>query len=342
MRKAPPESREAVTPSSQGFDMAGSALTIGTRGSKLAMIQTEWVAGLLRSAHPDLSVSVRKFVTRGDRQQKAALPEIGGKGLFTAELESALLDGSIDLAVHSAKDLPTAVPDGLALAAVPVRQDPRDALISRGNLRLTELRVDALVGTSSLRRQAQLRLHRPDLKFTVLRGNVDTRLKKVLDDAQCDATVLAIAGLIRAGLADRATEVLDFDVMIPAAGQGALAIQSRSDDRRVRALLAPLQHEPTFVEVMCERRIIQVLEGGCQAPIGANAHAEDDRVTCRAVVLSPDGRQRAKATAEGPLDAWPDVADKVISQLRAARADAILKACRPQSPSDQAGSEFRS
>jgi len=292
-----------------------SSITIGTRGSRLALAQTEWVADVLRRAHPYLTVSIRKIVTRGDRQKKAALPEIGGKGLFTAELEAALQDWTIDVAVHSAKDLPTTMPEGLVLVATPVRQDVRDALIARSGRRLADLPEGAVIGTSSLRRQAQLRARRPDLRFTVLRGNVDTRIRKVLGNAPCEATVLAMAGLIRIGLVDRVTEVLDLDVMLPAAGQGALALQGRADDQPVRQILLAVQHAPTYAEVMCERRVIHLLEGGCQAPVGVCARAEGDRLICRAVVISPEGGRHIRTTSEGRSDDWTGVADLVVKDL---------------------------
>ncbi len=308
--------------------MSSPHITIGTRGSQLALAQTDWVATSLRTAHPDAVVDVKRIVTRGDRQQKSPLPEIGGKGLFTAELETALLEGTIDLAVHSAKDLPTTFPDGLALAVMPAREDPRDVLVSRDGRHLTDLPDGAVLGTSSLRRQAQLRMHRPDLAFTVLRGNVDTRIRKVLVDGQCDATVLAMAGLLRIGLQDHVTEVLDPDRMLPAAGQGALALQTRAEDDRVRALLAALQHEATYRAVLCERYVIRQLQGGCQAPIGVSAQIDGDRLACRAVVVSLDGQRHARAQRTGTADEIESVGQQVVDQLRDAGADEILAACR--------------
>ncbi len=308
--------------------MTRSSLTIGTRGSRLAVAQSELVADLLRRAHPDLVVDVRRIVTQGDRQQHKALPEIGGKGLFTAELESALFEGDIDLAVHSLKDLPTAIPDGLVLAGVPVRADARDALVAAEGRTLAGLPPEAVIGTSSLRRQAQLRRLRPDLRFTVLRGNVDTRLRKVLDEGRCDATVLAMAGLVRTDLADRVTEILDPEQVTPACGQGALALQARAGDDRVGALLAPVHHELTFRAVQCERRVLHALGGGCHAPIGVHARAEGGRLTCRAIVLSPDGQEHAAAEVEGTDDAVDAVAARVVGHLRDAGAEALLAACR--------------
>ncbi|MBN1345603.1 MAG: hydroxymethylbilane synthase [Phycisphaerae bacterium] len=308
--------------------MATRTLTIGTRGSLLAVAQTELVADLLRSAHSDLSIRIERIVTRGDRQQKVSLPEIGGKGLFTAELEAALLDGSIDLAVHSAKDLPTEMPAGLILAATPSREDPRDVLISRAGRRLDDLPPQAVLGTSSLRRQAQLLAHRPDLRFTVLRGNVDTRIRKVMELGQCDATLLARAGLIRTGLTEPIAEVLDIDRMVPAAGQGALALQTRTDDDRVRSLLAAIHEEATATALACERKVVELLHGGCQAPIGAHARLAGDRLDCVAVVLSPDGRQRAEARADAPVRRAHDLAETLVERLRSQGAEEILRTCR--------------
>ncbi len=292
------------------------------------MAQTHWVADQLRSHHPSLSIVIRKIITQGDRQQKAALPAIGGKGLFTAELESELLAGTIDLAVHSAKDLPTRMPEGLTLAATPLREDPRDALISRNGVSLANLPGGAVLGTSSLRRQAQLRITRPDLTFTVLRGNVDTRIRKVQVDAQCDATLLAMAGLKRLALTDRITQVLDVDQMVPAAGQGTLAIQSRAESPDVAGAIACLHHVPTYTATLCERRILEHLQGGCQAPVGVIAVVHGDRMTCKAVVVSPDGRQHIHAEVEAPADGWSDLADKVVRRLVDEGAASILQACR--------------
>lgn len=308
--------------------MDNGRITIGTRGSMLALAQTEAVADMLRDAHPGLTVELRKIITLGDRQQKASLPEIGGKGLFTAELEAALLDQSIDLAVHSAKDLPTDMPDGLALAAVPVREDPRDALISRGRLGLSDLPPGAVVGTSSLRRQAMLSRHRPDIEFATIRGNVDTRIRKVLQDGQCDATLLAMAGLIRTGLTEHVTAPFELDQFVPAAGQGALALQARHDDQDIRELLAAVHDDPTHRAVACERSVVRLLEAGCQAPLGVHAHAVDDHLTCNAVVVSPDGRRHATASAKGDANDIEAVALRVVRELCDQGAEPILQTCR--------------
>lgn len=310
--------------------MSRETLIVGTRGSRLAVAQSEQVADLLRQANRGLAIEVRHITTQGDRQQKVALPQIGGKGLFTAEFEAALLAGTIDLAVHSAKDLPTDEPEGLSLAGVPMRQDPRDALISRGRVPLADLPEGAVVGTSSLRRQAQLRAMRPDLRFAVLRGNVDTRIRKVLDEGRCDATVLAMAGLIRAGLADSATAPFDLEDMLPAAGQGALALQARSDDRRVASLLSAIHHQPTYLALLCEREVLRQLQAGCQAPIGVHATVASSRLVCRAVVLSLDGSRLAHAAADGAPDQTgaDAVGQQVVRDLRQAGVQALLDECR--------------
>ncbi len=312
--------------------MNRSTITIGTRGSQLALIQTHHIADLLLAAYPDLEVSVKIISTRGDQDPHTALPHVGGKGLFTAELEAALLNGSIDMAVHSAKDLPTSMPQGLKLAAVSQRQDVRDALISREGRSLLKLPPGALIGTSSVRRMAQLLRCRKDLRFCALRGNVDTRLRKVLSDQQCDATILAVAGLTRLNLTDRITEILDFDVMLPAAGQGALAVQARSDDEDTCRLLQTLHHEPTCFQVKCERHIIQLLEGGCQAPIGVVARSENERLLCQAIVVSPDGQHHVTATAEGAAMSFLEIAEEVAGRLRADGALDILRHCRDALP----------
>ncbi len=310
--------------------MSRQHIVIGTRGSQLALAQTELVASMLQEAHPDLEMELRKIVTRGDRQQKVALPKIGGKGLFTAELEAALLDHSIDLAVHSAKDLPTEMPEGLTLAATPAREDPRDVLVCREAKDLDDLPPDAVVGTSSLRRQAQLLALREDLRFTVLRGNVDTRIRKVRKQALCDATLLAHAGLIRTGLTREVTQVLDVERMTPAGGQGALAIQARDEDPTTRSLLEPIHDRSTFDSIRCERKVIALLQGGCQAPIGVLAETEQDRMRCMAVVASSDGRQVVRARAEGNPDEPEALAEDIAQQLREAGAEAILAACRAE------------
>jgi hydroxymethylbilane synthase len=252
--------------------MARERLTIGTRGSQLALKQTELVAGLLRAAHPGLQVDLEIIQTKGDVILDRALSRIGDKGLFVTEIEQALLDGRIDLAVHSCKDLPSGTPDGLTLAAFPARADARDALISRHSLSLDRLPRGARIGTSSLRRACQLRAYRPDFDVIDLRGNVDTRLRKATA-GDYDAVILAAAGLGRLDLEGAITELLDPDVMLPAVAQGALAIECRTDDCEVVDLVAALDDRPTRLVVQAERAFLARLQGGCQVPLAAYATA---------------------------------------------------------------------
>jgi len=300
-------------------------LIIGTRGSLLAMTQTNLVADELRAAHPSLTVELCKISTTGDRRQDVPLPQIGAKGLFTEELEQALLDGRIDLAVHSAKDLPTEMPERLTLGCVPQREDPRDAFLAATVSRLEDLPDGALIGTSSLRRQAQLAHLRPDFKFTALRGNIDTRIKK-LQRGDCHATLLAAAGLNRAGLADQITHHLDVDQFVPAPGQGCLGLQSRDDDERVNGLLAPLHHAPSARALGAERAITTQLEGGCRAPIGVLVEVEADQLRCHAVVAMPDGSRLVRATTQNT--SVEELIKETVDILVTGGAREIIQHCR--------------
>jgi len=302
-------------------------VVVGTRGSLLAVTQTQWVIDQLLRHHPGLSIRVERIVTAGDRDQTAPLPQVGQKGIFTRELEEALLAGRIDLAVHSAKDLPEEMPDGLDLLCIPVREDPRDALISRDRLALDDLPQGAVLGTSSLRRQAQLRLIRPDFGFCVLRGNVDTRIRKVRR-GDCDATLLAMAGLNRVGLAHEATAPVPVERILPAPNQGILAIQGRRDDDRLRGLLAPVQHDPTVVVFHCERDMVERLEGGCTTPIGLLATVEGEMLHVTAVVAAPDGTRCARAAASERVADRDVLIDRVVGDLNAQGAREIVRSCR--------------
>lgn len=274
---------------------------IGTRGSELALWQAEHVAGLLRAAYPAALVEIVVFTTRGDRVLDTPLPLIGGKGLFTAELEAALRDGEIDLAVHSLKDLPTDDPDGLTVGAVVERATVNDVLVSRSGAVLDELPEGATVGTSSRRRAAQLLNRRPDLRVADIRGNVPTRISKALaPDGPYDAVVLACAGLERLGRLDVVSEVLPLDVMLPAPGQGALGIQCR-DEAGSLALLRPLNHAETRVAVTAERAFLAALGGGCAVPIAAYAHVEAGRVHLRGRVSALDGSRRIDVSISGAV-----------------------------------------
>lgn len=275
-------------------------IVLGTRGSALARTQSEWVAARLREAWPELEVALEIITTRGDKIRDVPLAQIGGKGLFTKELEVALLDGRIDLAVHSLKDLPTELPDGLAIGAVPVRENPRDALVSHDGSSLMALRQHARLGSSSLRRKLQLLAVRPDLDIVDLRGNVPTRLRRV-QEGELDATILAAAGLRRLGLGDAITEELPPETMVSAVSQGALGIEIRAGDERMLRLLSALHDATAAAEVTAERALLAALGGGCQTPIGALGRVKGERLTLHVCVCDPAARCVLRATVEGAL-----------------------------------------
>jgi hydroxymethylbilane synthase len=276
-------------------------LRIGTRGSPLALVQARSVRARL-AQELGLDEQAMEFViirTTGDAIQDRSLAEEGGKGLFTKEIEEALLDGRIDLAVHSAKDMPTVLPAGLMLAACLEREDARDVFISREAKSLTDLPKDASLGTTSPRRQAIAKRARPDLRIVPMRGNVETRLRK-LDDGEVDATILALAGLKRLGLADRATKIMDAEEFLPAAGQGAIGIETRAEDTRTRELLARIDHADTSVAVACERAFLAVLDGSCKTPIGAHADILGDTIHFHGLLAHPDGDPSYEKSSQGP------------------------------------------
>jgi len=304
-------------------------LVVGTRGSLLAVTQTNWVVDRLSQHNPGLKVRLERISTRGDLQPEAPLPEVGQKGIFTKELEDALLEGRIDLAVHSAKDLPQKLPAGLGIICVPPREDPRDALVARDGKKLDELPTGAVLGTSSLRRQAQLRLLRPDLQFCILRGNVDTRIKKVLR-GDCDGTLLAMAGLRRVGLTEHVTEALDVDRFPPAPSQGILAVEGRADDERVNAIVQPLQDKDAALALTYERLLVDKLDGGCTTPIGALLQIDGDRVTVSVLVASPAGDRQVRASRTGRRARVADVVQQVLDQLLTGGAAEIIAACRQE------------
>ncbi len=303
--------------------MMKHVITIGTRGSRLALTQTNHIADLLRAAAPEAEVRIEVISTKGDRIVDRPLIAVGGKGLFTRELEVALLEGRIDLAVHSMKDLPTDLPAGLALGAVPPREDPRDALLTSSGALLETLHNGAVVGTSSLRRQAQLRAYRPDLKFVDLRGNVDTRVRKV-KEGPLDAAVLACAGLNRLGYAAAITEEIPPEIMLPAPAQGALAIEIREDDDAIRALLVRIGDENTAVEVAAERTVLAALGGGCSVPIGALGRVSGDTLTLSACVCSPDGTKMLRASASGSVTDAKNLGEQTARELMDKGAEAII------------------
>jgi hydroxymethylbilane synthase len=281
-------------------------LTYATRRSALALAQSRAFAAALRAAHPELELVEKTVVTSGDRIQDRPLSEVGGKGLFVKEIEEALLDGSADFAVHSIKDVPAAVPERLLIACIPQREDPRDVLVAPRHGTLAALPAGARIGTSSLRRSVSLRAARTDVDIVPLRGNVDTRLRKV-DGGEVDAIVLARAGLVRLGLADRATEVLDPAVSLPAVGQGALGIEARKGDARVLGILAALHHDETATCVAAERGVMAALEGDCKTPLAAHAVRQGETMVLAAFVAELDGTRVRRARDERP---WPASMDE--------------------------------
>ena len=307
-------------------------LVIGTRGSKLALWQAEWVHARLRKLEPGLSVSLKRIKTTGDKILDTPLATIGGKGLFIKEIEDALLRGEIDLAVHSMKDVPTHVPEGLEILAIPEREDPRDVLISRGGIMFDRLGAGSRIGTSSLRRQAQLLHIRPDLCIQVLRGNVDTRLRK-LEAGEFEGVILAAAGIQRLGWTDRVTEYLSSDVCLPAIGQGALALEGRASDAFVRDVVARLDHRPTRLAVTAERALLERLEGGCQVPIAAHATISGEALKMTALVASVNGRRLIRDSIQGLAQTAHRLGIELAEQLLAQGGDEILRDIYGTAPS---------
>ncbi len=294
-----------------------ATLTIGSRGSHLALWQARHISGLLEQEGVETRIEIIR--TTGDHLQTASLTQAGGKGLFTKEIEDALLAGTIDLAVHSLKDLPTETPAGLVIASIPEREDPRDALVGK---RLSDLPPGARVGTSSGRRAAQLRLLRPDIGIEPVRGNVDTRLRK-LKEGQYDALMLAVAGLRRLGLEGEIAEILSPEVMCPAAGQGALAVETRAADEAYEICRA-LNHLPSFYAVSCERTALSVLGGGCQLPVGAFAEVVGAVLRLSAVVVAPDGSRHLRAHGEALAPEGEQLGRRIARELLARGAGSIL------------------
>lgn len=330
-------------------------VVVGSRGSALALWQTNWVLDQMRERAPSVPFRIEEIKTRGDRTQISNVPLtlLGDKSMFVAELERALLAGELDIAVqpmndlalvegerhrgpqgpaidaavHSLKDLPGKLDSRLALAAIPEREDPRDALVSRSGLGLFQLPAGATVATSSLRRKAQVLHARPDLRVVDIRGNVDTRLRKALAPDGPDATILAVAGLLRLRLEHNITEFLPVDVLVPAVGQGALAVEVRASDRRLRHLLRQINHAPTQAAVAAERAVLATLGGGCQVPLGAHATVSPDGTTLRllAVVASLDGTQLVRVEREGPVARPAALGRGVARELLRGGAAAILR-----------------
>lgn len=300
-------------------------LTIGTRQSLLALWQSNHIAALLREKYPDCEVVLKKIVTKGDRILDVPLAQIGGKGLFTKEIETELLDGTIDLAVHSLKDMPTVLPEGLCLTAITERANERDAFVSNKYASFEELPLGAVIGTSSLRRKAQLLAARPDLEIRDLRGNVDTRLRK-LDEGLYDAIILAAAGLERLGHGDRITALIPPAVCLPAVGQGALAIEARTADDEVRTMLDFLNCPATKQATDAERAFLGLVEGGCQVPIGVHADVAANEIKIEAIIAALDGSTVLRDTITGSAEDAAELGKTLGRKMLANGGQEILAA----------------
>ena len=325
-----PKSRSQVTIANARFSMSSNVATrtirIGSRKSQLALVQTHWVQAELSKAFPNITFEVSTMETQGDKILDVALSKIGDKGLFTQELEDDMLNRKVDFAVHSLKDLPTQLPAGLMLGCVTKREDPADALVvhkKHQDKQLDTLPEGAVIGTSSLRRLAQLRHHFPHFKFKDIRGNVNTRLRK-LDEGEYDAIVLAAAGLNRLDMSDRIHQLLPAEISLHAVGQGALGIECRSGDEDVLTVIKALEHLPTAQRCYAERAFLRELEGGCQVPIGVNTHIEEDMLTLVGIVASLDGKQLIKDTVQGPSADAEMMGQKLAQRLREQGAQEIL------------------
>lgn len=301
-------------------------IRIGSRKSQLALVQTYWVKDQLQQAFPDRTFEVHTMSTQGDKILDVALAKIGDKGLFTKELEVGMINGDIDFAVHSLKDLPTRLPEGLMLGCVTERENPADALVvheKHKDKQLDTLPEGAVIGTSSLRRLAQLRHHFPHLSFKDVRGNLNTRLAK-LDAGEYDALILAVAGLERLGMSDRIHQAIPAEISLHAVGQGALGIECRTDDAEVLELLKALQHQPTADRCYAERAFLRELEGGCQVPIGVNTVLDEDSLTLTGIVASLDGQNLVKDSVTGPAAEAERLGTELAHCLREQGAQEIL------------------
>ncbi len=306
--------------------MNNTTVRIATRKSALALWQAEYVKAQLEHFHAGINVELVPMTTKGDIILDTPLAKVGGKGLFVKELEVAMLENRADIAVHSMKDVPVDFPEGLGLEVICPREDPRDAFVSNRFKTLSDLPQGAIVGTSSLRRQCQLKASRPDLDIRDLRGNVNTRLKK-LDDGQYDAIILASAGLIRLEMSERIAQFIEPEEMLPANGQGAVGIECRSDDNTIKSLLAPLECRTTRVRVLAERAMNKALEGGCQVPIGSYSVISEDGkdMYLRGLVGSVDGSEMIESEITGPIEHGEDLGNKLAQELLARGADKILQ-----------------
>lgn len=306
--------------------MTEKKLRIGTRGSRLALVQAEYVKSLLQQAHIGLDVEIEVISTRGDRTQRANTPlsEIGGKGLFTLEIEEKLQSGELDIAVHSAKDMPTALPEGLGLVCYPERENVSDAFISREVQRVEDLPKGGVFGSASLRRRALIWRKRPDLEMIMFRGNVETRLQKIKDGV-AEATLLASAGLSRLGLSDAATCELSLEEFPPAPGQGAITIEAKLENSEVLELLKPLNHEETETALIAERAFLEVLDGSCRTPIGAHASIDGDILSLHGIILKPDGSESHEHHLSGTVGDAASVGYEMGKILRERAGDAFFE-----------------
>ncbi|WP_347491079.1 hydroxymethylbilane synthase [Desulfoscipio sp. XC116] len=302
---------------------------IGSRDSDLAMWQARWVANTLQRAHPDRSFHIQGMKTKGDNILDVALAKIGDKGLFTKELEVALLNGTIKLAVHSMKDLPTKLPEGLDIGAMCEREYPGDVLIARDNIRLADLKIGARIGTSSLRRRAQLLNYRPDLQMVDIRGNLNTRLRK-FKELNLDAIVLAYAGIKRMGYEEMITELIPFDICLPAVGQGSIGVEIKSTDTATRDIIAALDHDPSRAAIEAERAFMRRLEGGCQVPIGAYGQIQNDILTLKGAVVDLNGQTALRHSVTGQLADARLLGTKLADVLIERGAERILRQARQE------------
>ncbi|MFO0795153.1 MAG: hydroxymethylbilane synthase [Candidatus Brocadiaceae bacterium] len=300
---------------------------VGSRGSKLALTQTNWVISELKRLNPEFEFLIEKISTKGDKITDVPLSRLGGTGLFTKELEVALINEKIDIAVHSAKDVPTELHEGLMIGATPKREDPHDVLISNNNAALEKLADDARIGTSSLRRKAQLLAFRPDFKILDLRGNLDTRLKK-LDSDDMEAIIVAHAGLIRMGYTGTISQIIPFNIMLPAVGQGSLCIEIRKNDERIKKIVSRIDDRQTKTAVDCERALLAKLQGGCQVPIGAYAEVQENTVSIEAVISTLDGSHAIRDKHSGPIKQAVKIGEELAQRMLESGGEKILHEIR--------------
>ncbi|MBI2485734.1 MAG: hydroxymethylbilane synthase [Deltaproteobacteria bacterium] len=298
-------------------------LRIGSRASRLALWQAEFIKGLITRSFPGLKIGISVIRTTGDRIADLPISEIGGKELFVKEIEEALLRNEIDVAVHSLKDLPTVLPDGLRIGAVGKRHDPRDALVSKEGIRFYEFPKGARIGTGSVRRQAQLLYLRPDLQIIPIRGNVDTRLRKLRNEG-FDGVVLALAGLERMGFHNEVTEVFSFDILVPAPGQGVIAVECREYDDEISRMLVQINHEETQIAASAERAFLERLGGSCHVPVGCFAEIKEDSVKILGLIASPDGKQLIREDIEGSVQSHKSLGKELAERILKKGGEEIL------------------